>query len=229
MPQTDQRQLEPASTRSGTVGRQSVWRWEWSAAELPHPSAPTGFADIASKTPVTVDTVFRIASISKTFTAVAVMQLWERGLVDLDGPANDYLRGYRLIPANPGWRPATVRHLLTHTAGVPEWVHPTRMVNSGWFGESFALGERLPTLAEYYRGGLRLAVEPGTICTYSDHGFATLGQIVEDVSGQPLERYLREHIFRPSGNGGQRSAAIGTDPGAAWRRDTGWARRARRR
>jgi len=92
-----------------------------------------------------------------------------------------------------------VRHLLTHTAGVPEWVHPTRMVNSGWFGESFALGERLPTLAEYYRGGLRLAVEPGTICTYSDHGFATLGQIVQDVSGQPLERYLREHIFRPLG------------------------------
>ncbi len=158
-----------------------------------------GFADIASRTRVTPDTVFRIASISKTFTAIAVMQLWEQGLVDLDGPANDYLRGYRLIPAHPGWRPAPVRHLLTHTAGVPEWVHPTRMVNSGWFGESFALGERLPTLAEYYRGGLRLAVEPGTICTYSDHGFATLGQIVQDLSGQPLEHYLRDHVFRPLG------------------------------
>ena len=92
-----------------------------------------------------------------------------------------------------------MRHLLTHTAGVPEWVHPTRMVNSGWFGESYALGERLPTLAEYYRGGLRLAVEPGTVCTYSDHGFATLGQIVEDVSGEPLAHYLREHIFQPLG------------------------------
>jgi CubicO group peptidase (beta-lactamase class C family) len=47
------------------------------------------------------------------------MQLWEQGLVDLDAPANDYLRAYRLIPAKPGFRP-TVRHLLTHTAGMPE-------------------------------------------------------------------------------------------------------------
>ncbi len=58
-----------------------------------------GLADIASSTPITEDTVFRIASITKTFTAIAVMQLWEQGLVDLDAPANDYLRAYRLIPA----------------------------------------------------------------------------------------------------------------------------------
>jgi CubicO group peptidase (beta-lactamase class C family) len=170
-----------------------------------------GFADIAAKTPVTQDTVFRIASISKTFTAIAVMQLWERGLVDLDGPANDYLRAYRLIPAHPSWRPATVRQLLTHTAGIPEWVHPLRMVNSGWFGESFDLRERLPTLAEYYHGALRLTVEPGTICTYSDHGFATLGQVVEDVSGWALDRYFAQHIFRTLGMEGtdlQRSERI---------------------
>ncbi|MDF2703775.1 MAG: beta-lactamase [Rubrobacteraceae bacterium] len=158
-----------------------------------------GVADIASGTPVTENTVFRIGSITKTITAVAVMQLWEQGLVELDAPANDYLRAYRLVPAKARWRPATVRHLLTHTAGVPEWVHPARMVKSGWFGESFALRERLPTLAEYYRGGLRLAVEPGTVWTYTDHGFATLGQIVEDVCGQPLDRYLREHVFEPLG------------------------------
>ena len=97
------------------------------------------------------------------------------------------------------WRPATVRNLLTHTAGVPEWVHPLRMVRTRWFGESFALDEPLPTLAEFYRGALRLAVEPGTIWAYTDHGFATLGQIVEDVSGQPLDRYLRENVFEPLG------------------------------
>lgn len=158
-----------------------------------------GVADVASKRPVTEDTVFRIGSISKTFTTVAVMQLWERGLVDLDAPANDYLRSYRLVPAKLGWRPATVRHLLTHTAGVPEWLHPSRMVRSGWFGETVALDEPVPTLAQYYRGGLRLAVEPGTIWAYTDHGFATLGQIVEDVSGQPLDRYLRDNIFQPLG------------------------------
>lgn len=56
-----------------------------------------GVADIATSRPVTADTVFRIASITKTFTAIAVMQLWEQGLVDLDAPANDYLRGYSLV------------------------------------------------------------------------------------------------------------------------------------
>jgi CubicO group peptidase (beta-lactamase class C family) len=64
-----------------------------------------GLADIASNAPITEDTVFRIASITKTFTAIAVMQLWEQGLVDLDAAADDYLRAYRLIPAEAGWRP----------------------------------------------------------------------------------------------------------------------------
>src|SRR4051812_22474951 len=77
-----------------------------------------GVADIATNTPVTEDAVFRIASITKTITAIAVMQLWEQGLVDLDAPAHDYLRAYSLVPAEAGFRPATVRHLLTHTAGV---------------------------------------------------------------------------------------------------------------
>jgi len=73
-----------------------------------------GVADIASGTPVTENTVFRIGSISKTFTAIAVMQLWEQGLVELDAPANNYLRAFQLVPAKAGWRPATVRHLLTY-------------------------------------------------------------------------------------------------------------------
>ena len=158
-----------------------------------------GVANIESATPVSEDTVFRIGSITKAFTAVAVMQLWEQGLIDLDAPANNYLRAFQLVPAKASWRPATVRHLLTHTAGVPEWLHPLRMINSGWFAESFALEERVPKLMEYYRGRLRLASEPGTIWTYTDHGFATLGQIVEDVSGQPLDRYFRDHIFEPLG------------------------------
>ncbi|HEX5948204.1 MAG TPA: serine hydrolase domain-containing protein, partial [Actinomycetota bacterium] len=147
------------------------------------------------------DTVFRIGSITKTFTAIAVMQLWEQGLVDLDAPANEYLGAFKLIPSRAAHRPATVRHLLTHTAGVPEWVRPARMVRSGWFGETYSLEERLPTLAEFYRGGLRLAVEPGTTFTYTDHGIAVVGQIVEDLSGKPLERYLREEIFEPLGMG----------------------------
>jgi CubicO group peptidase (beta-lactamase class C family) len=157
-----------------------------------------GLADIASNTPITQDTVFRIASISKTFTAIAVMQLWEQGLVDLDAPANDYLRAFKLLPARAGFRPATVRHLLTHTAGLPEVVRPSRTLRYA-FGESFKLQQPLPTLAEYYRGGLRLVTEPGTTFRYTDHSFATLGQLVEDVSGTSLDRYLREHVFEPLG------------------------------
>jgi CubicO group peptidase (beta-lactamase class C family) len=62
-------------------------------------SSGHGPADIESRAPVTDQTVFRIGSVTKTFTAIAVMQLWEEGLIDLDAPANDYLRAYKLIPA----------------------------------------------------------------------------------------------------------------------------------
>jgi CubicO group peptidase (beta-lactamase class C family) len=157
-----------------------------------------GLADIASNTPVTQDTVFRIGSITKTFTAIAVMQLCEQGLVDLDAPANDYLRAYRLVPAKARFRPATVRHLLTHTAGISEQVPRSGLLRRD-FGETVKVGRRIPSLAEYYRGGLRLEAEPGTRFRYGDHGIATLGQLVEDVSGQPFHRYLREHVFGPLG------------------------------
>ena len=168
-----------------------------------------GLANIPAQTPITADTVFRIASITKTFTAIAMAQLWERGLVDLDAPANDYLRAYELVPAVPRFAPATVRQLLTHTAGVPQIVRPWRALK-GLFGAnglvrlteggaSYSLKQRLPTLAEYYEGAIHLEAEPGTRFTYGDHGYATLGQIIEDVSGKSLDRYFREEIFGPLG------------------------------
>lgn len=157
-----------------------------------------GVADIASNTPITEDTIFRIASITKTFTAISVMQLWEQGLVDLDAPANDYLRAYKLVPAAADWRPATVRHLLTHTAGLPETVHPWDALLPDW-GESVKEGRPRPSLAQFYGGRLRVGAQPGTRFVYGNHGPATLGQLVEDVSGKPLDRYFREHIFEPLG------------------------------
>lgn len=165
-----------------------------------------GLADIGSRRPITEDTIFRVASITKLFTAVAVMQLWERGLIDLDAPANDYLRAYRLMPASATFRPATVRHLLTHTAGIPDVLHAADLLHPGWgrFEDrpaalSVEVGEALPTLAEVYRGGLPVVVEPGITFAYSNHGFATLGQLIEDVTGKPLDGYLRDHIFGPLG------------------------------
>jgi CubicO group peptidase (beta-lactamase class C family) len=157
-----------------------------------------GMADIASGTPVTEDTVFRIGSLTKTVTAMAVMQLWERGLVDLDAPASDYLHAYKLVPAKATHRPATVRHLLTYTAGLPQVVYLSRALTP-IAGETVQFGRRVPTLAEFYRGELHLVAEPGTMHIYSNHSFATLGQIVEDVSGEPLDRYFTGHIFEPLG------------------------------
>jgi CubicO group peptidase (beta-lactamase class C family) len=165
-----------------------------------------GFADVDAGRLVTADTVFRIASITKLFTAVAVLQLHERGLIDLDAPAGDYLGAYRLASDPPGFSPPTVRHLLTHTSGIPDVVYLGDLLHPGWgsFGSrpavlSVRVGERLPSLAAYYRGALRYVVEPGTRFAYSNHGFATLGQIVEDVTGITLDRYLREHLFGPLG------------------------------
>ena len=117
----------------------------------------------------------------------------------LDASANDYLRSFRLI-RRIGRRPGHGPAATDQTAGVPsgctrhEWCARAR-----WFGKASLWDQRLPTLGEYYRGGLRLAAEPGTIWAYTDHGFATLGEIVEDLSGQPLHRYFRENVFQPLG------------------------------
>src|SRR5215218_843157 len=90
-----------------------------------------GLADVGAKTPITEETVFRIGSLTKTFTGVALMQLWEQGLVDLDAPANDYLRTFRLVPAKPNLSPPTVRHLLTHTARVGYWRRLSDLLQPG--------------------------------------------------------------------------------------------------
>ena len=167
---------------------------------------PHGYADIASKTPVDADTVFRIASVTKVFTALAVAQLHEQGLVDLDAPAGGYLRGVEFIAAPAGLRPPTVRHLLTHSAGIAEVQHAWDMLHpeAGPFAGrppilSVRAGMPMPSLTEYYHRGLRVVAEPGTRFAYCNHGFALLGQIVENVTGTPLPRYFRERIFEPLG------------------------------
>jgi CubicO group peptidase (beta-lactamase class C family) len=186
-----------------------------------------GVAEVVARTPVSEDTVFRLASLTKLFTSVAIMQLVERGLVDLDAPAGDHLRAYHLLPAHPGLSRPTVRHLLTHTSGIPEVIRLADLLHPGWgsFGSrpavhSVALGEPIPPLATVYPSGIRYVVEPGTTFAYTNHGFATLGQIVEDVSGLPVERYLRERIFEPLG---MADTGLGRSPGLEHRRATGYA------
>ena len=157
-----------------------------------------GVADVASGRRISEDTVFRIGSLTKTVTAVAVMQLCEQGLVDLDAPANDYLRAFQLVPASAGFARGTVRHLLTHTAGVGFWRRRSDLLFHPGAGAGVTARSVVP-LPEFYRSGLPVDVEPGTRWAYSNHGFAALGQIVEDVSGEPFGRYLRDHISGPLG------------------------------
>ena len=159
-----------------------------------------GVADMASKKPVAEDTVFRIASITKTFTAIAVMQLWEQGLVDLDAPANDYLRAYRLVPAKSS--------LAACDSATP--ADPHRRYRRAWCTRSGMLRRRFRRERE---GGTADALSGRVlpretaplrgaghhVHDTADHGPATLGQIVEDVSGTSLDRYFREHVFGPLG------------------------------
>jgi CubicO group peptidase (beta-lactamase class C family) len=157
-----------------------------------------GVAEVRSRTPITQDTVFRIGSVTKTMTAIAVMQLWEQGLVDLDAPVSDYLRAFELVPAKASFPPVTIRHLLTHTSGIGYWRRWSDGLRPGVGSGDYARRPVDP-LATYYRRGLPVAMEPGRKWVYSNHGFAVLGQIVEDVSDEPFARYLREHVFDPLG------------------------------
>jgi CubicO group peptidase (beta-lactamase class C family) len=157
-----------------------------------------GLADVERRNPVTPKTVFRIGSITKTMTAVGLMQLWEQGEFDLDDPVNEYLRNYRVEHPDPAAPPVTFHHMLTHTAGIGELRKVTDL-----FRPMIALGMKpdgpVPTTTEYYAGGLRPDIYPGTKWAYSNHAFNVLGQLVEDISGEPLAEYMRKNIFEPLG------------------------------
>ena len=105
-----------------------------------------GVVDVTSAEPITEDTVFRIGSLTKTFTAIAVMQLWEQGLIELDAAAADYLRGFRLVSAKTNFQP-TVRHLLSHTAGVGYWRRLSDLLQPG-VGSADRAGRYAPLIRE---------------------------------------------------------------------------------
>lgn len=159
-----------------------------------------GLADAAQGAEATPHTVFRVGSISKTFTALGLMRLWEEGRFGLDDPVNQYLRAFHVRHRDPSAPPVTFRHLLTHTAGIGEvrdWrdLMDVRRI----FGLARREHEGVPSLAEYYRGRLIPELYPGVKWAYANHGFATLGQLIEDISGVPFETYMRERLFEPLG------------------------------
>jgi CubicO group peptidase (beta-lactamase class C family) len=147
-----------------------------------------GQANIEKKVPVVADeTLFRTASISKLFTATAVMQLVEEGQLDLDEDVNAYLDDVRVRDTYPG-RPITLRHLLTHTAGFEE--HFT--------GSGARSAADVEPLGEYLSGQMPTRVRPpGEVTAYSNYGMSLAGHVVEEVSGVPFERYVEENVLAP--------------------------------
>jgi CubicO group peptidase (beta-lactamase class C family) len=146
-----------------------------------------GFADLRTRRPVVADrTVFRPASISKTFTWTAVMQLVQAGKLDLDRDVNDYL-DFR-IPEKLG--PITLRNLMTHTPGFED-TDAGGMVKSpsDFVPYREYLLEHLP--AEIF--------PPGKVVAYSNYGAMLAGYIVQRVSGEPFDEYIARHIFQPLG------------------------------
>lgn len=133
------------------------------------------------------DTVFRLGSISKQFTAVAIMLLHERGAVDLDAPLKTY------IPDAPAaWDAITVRHLLTHTAGVPDF---TRLVD---YEELKTQPATVTTLIARFRDR-PLAFEPGSSFAYSNSGYILLTAVIERAGGMPYADFVARNLFYPLG------------------------------
>jgi CubicO group peptidase (beta-lactamase class C family) len=146
-----------------------------------------GYADVKQKKPVSADeTLFRPGSVSKLFTWTAVMQLFERGMLDLDRDVNDYI-DFK-IPDAFG-KPITLKNLLTHTPGFEEQIK-----------DLFSAEPAPPPLGQYLKAHVpRRIYPPGTIPAYSNYGAALAGYIVERVSNKPFNEYVEENIFKPLG------------------------------
>lgn len=150
-----------------------------------------GYADIDSKRPVDpAKDVFRMASVSKTFTAAAIMQLVEQGKISLDTDIRTYLGGITF--ENPFARPVTVADLLTHRSGFKIQDARQEDLNPGP-GENAKMGDYI---AKYMPNVVR---EPGTAYMYDNFSFLLLGYIVQQASGTPYEQYMEQNVFTPLG------------------------------
>jgi D-alanyl-D-alanine carboxypeptidase len=147
-----------------------------------------GLADREWEIPNTPDGKFRIGSITKQFTALAVLQLVDAGKVKLDDPVKKYYEG-----APPTWEKITVHHLLSHTSGIPSY---TGLPN---FFRDKSREPLKPEGIVKLTQDKPLEFEPGTKYAYNNTGYVLLGYIIEKVSGQDYATYMRTHIFEPLG------------------------------
>ena len=145
-----------------------------------------GFSDISKKKSVDPNsTIFRLASISKLFTWISVMQLVEQGKLDLDADVNKYL-DFQIAPAFG--KPITLRNLMTHTGGFEEEIRDILLTDP----------KKATPLREFLiENQPRRMFPPGEVPAYSNYGVGLGGYIVQRASGQMFEDYVAEHIFHP--------------------------------
>lgn len=151
-----------------------------------------GYANLEQKRPMTGQTRFRIASNSKLFAAIAIMQLREAGKLRLDDPVVKYLPWFTPKPAGPDDGPITIEQLLSHSSGLP------REAGDHWSSFNFPSEAELRALMP----NRQAAFPPQTRWKYSNLAFAVAGQLVEKISGQRWAEYVQAHIIKPLGMGG---------------------------
>lgn len=174
-----------------------------------------GDADIENSVPMTAETVYRIGSLTKQFTAAAVMQLVEAGLIDLDDPLTQYLPNY---PTQG--HEVSIRHLLTHTSGIKSY---TSLGDVFWLKAGLLDLTHTEMLELFQDEPFDFA--PGEAYRYNNSGYYLLGMIIEEVSGDTYDDYLDAHLFGPLGLSRSsycheaqiiRGRAEGYEQGAGW-------------
>ncbi|WP_216329752.1 serine hydrolase domain-containing protein [Deinococcus aestuarii] len=156
-----------------------------------------GWAQRGSRTPNTLDTCFNLASISKCFTAIGVLQLAQRGLLAFEDPVSRFLPEW----PQPVGHQITVHHLLTHQAGLPA------LSPEDWRNNDRTVGGIVARLRQ-----LPHADEPGTLVDYSNSAYILLAGLLERVSGQDYFTYLARNVFEPAGMNHTRFPDLDLDP-----------------
>ncbi len=153
-------------------------------------SGAVGYRDIRTKAPVDADTVFRIASMTKSFTALCIMRLRDEGKLSLDDPAERYVPELAgLVYPTADSPRITIRHLLSHAEGFPE--------DNPWGDRQLASTDA--EMSAMMKGGIPFSTAPGTAYEYSNFGFAILGRVVANVSRMPYRAYVQANVLRPLG------------------------------
>jgi CubicO group peptidase (beta-lactamase class C family) len=158
-----------------------------------------GYADVAAKKPMQVDTIFWIASMTKPVTATALMMLVDEGKVNLDDPVQKYIPEFKLQmvvdpkdptdPPKPASHAITVREILSHTSGLP--FHPQAKIAKG---DAISLEDEARVFAAE-----PLTFDPGSSYAYSNEGFIVVGRVIEVASGIPYEKFVQDRILTPLG------------------------------